>query len=176
MSALFWYFIIYSFFGFLLELLFARIIRNKKKDRKCFYLLPLCPVYGFGAVFILLLPPFILERPLLLIICGGAAATLAEYLMGVFYERMLLVSFWDYSALPCNVKGKVCLLFSLIWGVLAFGLDYGIHPWITAIVPSISPFWTVLMLSVAVGDAGVSCYLLRRFQSTEILRWYQALA
>ena len=44
-----WYFIIYSFCGFLLEVAFARAIRHPKRDRKCLIFLPLCPVYGLGA-------------------------------------------------------------------------------------------------------------------------------
>ena len=50
MARWFWYFMLYSFLGFVLEVLFARAIRNPKRDRKCFYFLPLCPVYGLGAV------------------------------------------------------------------------------------------------------------------------------
>lgn len=172
----FWYFILYSFFGFLLEVGFARANRNPKKDRKCLYLLPLCPVYGLGALFILLIPSSVAAHPLLLVLLGGVFATLAEYLMGCFYERVLRVSFWDYSALPFNVNGRVCLPFSLIWGALAAGLIYGIHPHMKELVSNIPPFWTVLTVSVALGDAGVSCYLLRHFQSTQALRWYQAFA
>ena len=64
-----WYFIWYSFLGFLLE------------------------VYGLGACAVLLLPPWVLERPLLLVVAGGAAATGVEYGMALFYERVLRVSF-----------------------------------------------------------------------------------
>ena len=51
-----WYFIIYSFCGFLLEVAFARAIRHPKRDRKCLLLLPLCPVYGLGMLAVLALP------------------------------------------------------------------------------------------------------------------------
>ena len=44
-----WNFYLYSFFGFLLEVVYARLTRAKKRDRKCRLLLPLCPVYGLGA-------------------------------------------------------------------------------------------------------------------------------
>ena len=49
MAELFWQFLIYSFFGFLLEVVFARVTRAGKQDRKCMVLLPLCPVYGVGS-------------------------------------------------------------------------------------------------------------------------------
>ena len=54
-----WYFSIYSFFGFLLEVAFARAIGHPKRDRKCFLLLPMCPVYGLGALLILWLARYL---------------------------------------------------------------------------------------------------------------------
>lgn len=51
-----WYFIWYSFLGFLLEVGYARWTGGRR-DRKCLLLLPLCPVYGLGACAVLLLPP-----------------------------------------------------------------------------------------------------------------------
>ena len=83
-----WYFIWYSFLGFLLEVGYARWTGGRR-DRKCLLLLPLCPVYGLGACAVLLLPPWVLERPLLLVVAGGAAATGVEYGMALFYERVL---------------------------------------------------------------------------------------
>ena len=72
-----WYFIIYSFMGFLLEVAFARAIRHPKRDRKCLLLLPLCPVYGLGACLILCLAP--MGNSLLWVaLAGGLAATGAE--------------------------------------------------------------------------------------------------
>ena len=44
----FWYFLIYSFLGFLLEVSYARITGGYP-ERKCLLVLPLCPVYGLGA-------------------------------------------------------------------------------------------------------------------------------
>ena len=121
----FWYFFIYSLFGFVLEVLFARVTHAGKLDRKCFLLLPLCPVYGLGALAILAAAPLLKPFPILMAVVGGGAATAVEYLVGLFYERALGVSFWDYSHLPLNVGGKVCLPFTAAWSVLSLGLVYG---------------------------------------------------
>ena len=91
----FWYFVLYSFLGFLLEVIYARCTGGRR-DRKCLLVLSLCPVYGLGALAVLALPPFVLNRPLLLMALGGAAATAVEYAMALFYEDCLGVSFWDY--------------------------------------------------------------------------------
>ena len=107
-----WYFIIYSFLGFLLEVAFARMVGHPKRDRKCFLLLPLCPVYGPGACLIVLLAS-LGRGPLWVAVAGGAAATGAELLMGAFYRFALGVEFWDYGHLPGSLGGLVCPQFSL---------------------------------------------------------------
>ena len=118
-----WYFIWYSFLGFLLEVGYARWTGGRR-DRKCLLLLPLCPVYGLGACAVLLLPPWVLERPLLLVVAGGAAATGVEYGMALFYERVLRVSFWNYDGLTGSIHGRVCLPFALAWSLLILPLVY----------------------------------------------------
>lgn len=173
MAALFWYFIFYSFFGFLLEVLFARVTRNPKRDRKCFYFLPLCPVYGLGALFILAVVPLLADWPLLLAVGAGAAATGAEYLMGWVYKDLLGVTFWDYSELPFNMDGKVCLLFSFFWGVLGAGLAYWIHPLVAQWV-ALLPFWAVVPAAVFLTyDALLTVNVLRRYGNTDVLLWYR---
>ena len=171
--AWFWYFVIYSFLGFLLEVVYARLTHSRKPDRKCFLLLPLCPVYGLGALGILIAAQIFYDRPLLLAIVGGGAATAAEYLMDLFYEKVLGVSFWDYSDLPFNINGRVCLPFSLAWTVLALGLVYLLHPWVavlTAYVPAGFLPPTVILLA---SDAVISGWLLRTTGTTDSLKWYE---
>ena len=52
-----WYFWIYSFLGYLLERAFAAVTHAEHQGRRCFLLLPLCPVYGLGMLAVLALPP-----------------------------------------------------------------------------------------------------------------------
>lgn len=169
----FWYFVLYSFFGFLLEVAFARATHNPKRDRKCFYFLPLCPVYGFGALLILGAAELAGGRIWLVAVLSAVAATAAEYLMGLFYEKALGVAFWDYSHLPLNIGGKVCLLFSLMWCGLGLGLVYWVHPaaqvWVSHI-----PRWLTMPAALFLAlDAGFSIYVLRRDGSTDALLWYR---
>lgn len=171
----FWYFMVYSFFGFLLEVVFARVTRNPKRDRKCFYFLPLCPVYGLGALAMLALPSMVTEQPLLLLLCAGLAATGAEYLMALFYEKVTRVSFWDYSHLPLHIHGRVCLLFSFFWGVLGLLLIRIVHPKIALLVSHIPLGAAIPVIIFLVLDAGLTFYLLRRERTTDVLLWYRHL-
>lgn len=173
MTALFWYFIIYSFFGFLLEVGFAWATHGPKRDRKCFYFLPLCPVYGLGALLILAPAPLLWNRPVLLALWSATAATAAEYAMSFVYEKFLLVSFWDYSHLPWNVRGRVCLVFSLCWCGLGLALVYGIHPLVRTAAGSI-PTWLTLPAVLFLGlDTIFTVYVLRRDLDTAALMWYR---
>jgi len=172
---LFWYFMVYSWYGFLLEIVFARIIRAKKRDRKCFLVLPLCPVYGLGALAILSLPQTVLRVPVLLVLFGGLAATGTEYMMALFYEKMLRVSFWDYSGQAGNWKGRVCPQFSLFWGLLAAVLVCWIHPWVSRMIILVPPAVTFSAAMLVVADGICTVTLLRRTRSTDSLRWYDGI-
>ena len=166
----FWNFVVYSFLGFLLEIAYARATRGRS-DRKCLLVLPLCPVYGLGALGILLLPRWVLTRPLFLFFCGALMATAAEYAASLFYERVLKVSFWDYRGLPGSLQGRVCLPFSLAWGALALILVRGIHPVLAPWLEGVPPLVTGWALATLAADTLLSAALLRRTGDRSCLRW-----
>ena len=166
-----WLFVCYSFLGFLLEVAFARIIRHPKKDRKCFFLLPLCPVYGIGALMIRGLTLFS-RHPLWVAAVGFVAATAAELLMGAFYRYVLGVEFWDYRGVRWNLWGLVCLPFSLCWMLLALGMVYWLDPLVMTLAAAVPRWLDVPMLCLLMADGAVSAVALRRTGTTEVLRWY----
>ncbi len=169
---LMWYFLIYSFLGFGLEILFARCTGHPKKDRKCLLVLPLCPVYGLGAVGILSLPQAVLSRPQLLFPAGAIAATAAEYLMALFYEKVWRVSFWNYTGVTGSVQGRICLPFSLAWGALSLPLVYALHPAVAAFAAGLSDQLLVPLFSLFLADSLVTGHLLRQSGTTDSLKWY----
>lgn len=171
MGGVFWQFLLYSFFGFLFEITFARVIRHPKRDRKCHLILPLCPVYGIGALAILALPGWVKASPVLLYLGGALAATMVEWALAVFYEKAARAPFWDYSALPWNLQGRVCLIFSLFWGFLALPLVYWVEPFLGPRLALTPDAFTIPAALFYLGDAATSLFLLRRF-GTEGLKWY----
>ena len=169
----FWRFILYSFLGFLLEVAFARATNSAKQDRKCLLILPLCPVYGFGAQLILYLAERLNAGPLGVMVIGFLSASAAEYLMSLLYDYALGVEFWDYSGLPLNLDGRVCLLFSAIWTVLALALVYWAAPWVDQFIVRIPAALGVPMMILLISDLLVSSIALRRTGTTDVLRWYR---
>ena len=135
-------------------------------------LLPLCPVYGLGALTIVHLPAAVQNKPLLLILLGGLAATAVEYVTDWFYETALGVRFWDYSNRPWNLNGRVSLLFSVFWGLLALSVVTWVHPWVARLISAIPSGWFLPVLLLFLTDGVLSAWTLRATGTTDSLRWY----
>ncbi|NLL71366.1 MAG: putative ABC transporter permease [Epulopiscium sp.] len=133
---LFFFFIAYSFLGWCLEVLF-HIYTQKKFINRGFLHGPVCPIYGSGAVLmILFLTP--LQGNLLYLFVGGVVvATLLEYVTGYVLELAFDTKWWDYSKEPLNIKGYICLRFSLAWGIAGVFLMKILHPTIEKIILAI---------------------------------------
>lgn len=171
----FWYFLIYSFIGFLIEVCYVRVAGEPKRDRKCRLLLPICPVYGLGALGLLLLPEPVQASPLLLFPAAALVCTGVEWLTGSYYEKVFRVCFWDYSHLPLHLGRHACLRFALYWGALAVLIHDLLHPWVVRLVMRI-PFWLAPpAAALLLVDTLLTAALLRRTRDTGALRWYLRL-
>ena len=169
MSLLLWTFWTYSFFGYLLERGYAAATRAAQPPGKGFLLLPLCPVYGLGALAVLALPPALSDGFWSLALWGGLTATAVEYAVHLLYDRLLGVRFWDYSQVRGNLRGRVCLPFSLAWGLLAAAGLPVVQAALVPVLAAVPPAVTYAALLVFTADAVVSLRLLRRAGDTEIL-------
>lgn len=130
---LFWYFSIYAVLGWCLEVCFCTVNTGSFVNRG-FLSGPVCPIYGFGMVIILavLLP---VQHNFLLLFAGAVVLTSAlELVTGFVLKKALHTSWWDYSDLPFNLGGYICLKFSLAWGVCAVAVVRGLHPLVAALV------------------------------------------
>ena len=171
MSIFLWHFWVYSFLGFLLEKTFAAATRSPHQVRRCFLVLPLCPVYGLGMLAVLSAPEAVL-RSFWLPLWGGTAATAVEYAVHWAYQAFLGVQFWNYSALPGNLKGRVCLPFFLIWGLLTAAAVWWVEPWVAAFAASVPPVVTYLCLFPFTADAVASVWVLRATHDIDALGHY----
>ena len=168
--ALMWYFVIYSFFGVLLEWSYARVTGGRHR-RRCFRVLPLCPVYGLGALAILMITRWGQLTGLWLPAACAVAASGVEYLMAAVYEEGFGVSFWDYSRQKGNLHGRICPAFSAIWGVLALALVEWIHPGVTRFVRAVPAPLSLMMTLLLAADSLHTAIVLYRERSTDSLGW-----
>lgn len=163
--AYFWYFFFYSFLGYLLEKLFARMTRSSRQVRKCFVLLPLCPVYGLALCALLASGAERVESLALLLLRGAAV----EYVVHWGYEKALGVRFWDYTAAKWNVNGRICLPFSLAWGVLSAAAVRFVQPTLRTLASALPDAWAGAVLLLLAFDAFLTARVLRTYRDIELL-------
>lgn len=167
--AYFRYFLFYSFLGYLLEKLFARATRSPRQVRKCFLLLPLCPVYGLALCALLASGAERVGDPAGLLLRGAAVTTAVEYAVHWGYEKAFGVKFWDYTRTRLNVNGRVCLPFSLAWGVLSAAAVRFVQPAARAFAAALPDAWALAALLLLVFDAALTVRVLRTYHDTELL-------
>lgn len=137
------FFAIYSLLGWMMETTFA-IINEKKFINRGFLTGFFCPIYGFGAVLIIQASKWVnivFENYFALLIVSilfsVLLVTVLEYITGFLLEKIFNCKWWDYSSNAVNLRGYICLQYSLLWGLLAFLLVQIAHPVISGMVFSI---------------------------------------
>lgn len=111
-----WFFTIYAFLGWCTEVAFATLKTGSFVNRG-FLSGPVCPIYGFGVSFVVLLLTPLKENLLLLFLGSFIVTSAMEYVTGYLLEKVFDDKWWDYSEEPFNVKGYICLRFSILWGL-----------------------------------------------------------
>lgn len=125
---IFVYFIIYSIIGYIIETLFAMVTMGVIESRQSFLYGPFLGIYGVGAVFILLFSKYLDKNNFTLFIGGYIIGTLTEYILSFLIEAILETRWWDYSGKILNINGRVCLLYSIFWGILTVFLVRKVNP------------------------------------------------
>ncbi len=122
------FFAAYSFLGWIIEVIY-RSWTQRRFVNAGFLFGPFVPLYGMGALLVLWMVSLLRgHNPLLLITAIGFVLSALEYLFGFLSERIFGLKLWDYSANRFNLHGRICLLYSVIWAVLAYGFSELIHP------------------------------------------------
>ena len=122
------YFIIYSVAGYIIETLYGIVTKGVWESRQSFLYGPFCGIYGLGAVIMIVCLHKIPKKYNLLFIGGFIVGSITEYLVSLFGELLLGVKWWDYSGMPLNLNGRICVFFSIFWGFLAIYLIASLNP------------------------------------------------
>lgn len=108
-------FYIYCFAGWVWESAYVSIKLHKWINRG-FLKGPFLPIYGSGAIVVLISTVLIKKYTILVFIIGMISATILEYITGAIMEKLFHVRYWDYSEKKFNINGYICLVSSLAWG------------------------------------------------------------
>ncbi|MBR3668062.1 MAG: hypothetical protein IKN66_13095 [Ruminococcus sp.] len=140
------FFVIYAFFGWCLEVVYQAVEHGKFINRG-FLNGPYCPIYGFGVIIVCGTLDPIKENILVLYFGAVILTTSLEFITGFLLEKIFHQKWWDYTAEKFNLKGYICLKFSLLWGVACLVTVRLIHPLITAFVEKLPQTLGIIILS-----------------------------
>ena len=144
------YFIIYSIVGFIVETLYALVVYGTLESRQGFLYGPFCPIYGVGALAIILTLKNLQLDVHKLFIGGFLVGGVTEYLVSLIGEYVLNVNWWDYSDRFLNINGRVCFAFCCFWGVLTVYLLKVLNPHIDKIIDKIKAKFNINILKKVV--------------------------
>ena len=147
---LLWIFIIYAFIGWCAEVGYAALNTGKFVNRG-FLNGPYCPIYGCGVVIVVAaLTP--LKKNLIILFIGSFFLTsILEFITGFLLEKVFHNKWWDYSNLPFNIKGYVCLKFSIYWGLACTFIMDIVHPIIYKFITIIPHILGIILISIFMG-------------------------
>ena len=141
-----WLFLLYSCAGVLIEGVFCLVLNGRLELRLGLLYLPLRPIYGLGGVACTLLLTPLLDRPVAVFALSSLICSAVEFLASWKVEKVFRTVSWDYSDKWLHLQGRICLQYSVGWGLLAAAALYGCHPFVAGAVqqPGPRPGETVL--------------------------------
>ena len=120
------FFYFYCFFGWCFESSYVSL-KNRHPVNRGFMRGPFLPLYGSGAIMMLIVSMPFQHNLVLTYIAGCIGATALEYVTGVAMEALFKVRYWDYSNQKFNFQGQICLSSTLAWGGLTILMTRVVH-------------------------------------------------
>lgn len=144
-------FFIFSFIGWLCEVIYVGFIFEHRFINRGFLFGPICPIYGIAGVLMLFFPEKLQHSVILLFFSGVVICTAVEYISSFLLEKLFHTTWWDYSnkqiqigstIIKLNLNGRICLQNSLLFGIMTvIGIKF-VFPFIQKIISSIPENFT----------------------------------
>ncbi|MCI8352722.1 MAG: putative ABC transporter permease [Clostridia bacterium] len=169
-----WYIIIFSIIGLIIETIFCYLTTGIIESRKGLIWGPFCPVYGVGATILIILLERYKNNPIKLFIIGSIAGNIIEYILSYILEAIYGIRFWDYSYVDLNLNGRICIRYSVFWGMLAVILIKAVKPYIDKIInkiPNLRPL-NVGIIILLVIDCIATVWAISTYQDRALEKYY----
>ncbi len=161
-------FIIYSFIGWIGEIVFS-IIQLKKAVNRGFLMGPWCPIYGCGCLLLVILLAKYATMPLALFALSILICSLLEYFTSWIMEVIFKMRWWDYSDLKYNINGRICLESIIPFGLIGVLVVMFVNPFLLKLlnlIPKIILNITaVILLAIFILDVIISSNVIFNFKS-----------
>ena len=135
------FFFFYSFFGWCFESTYVSL-HEKRFVNRGFIRGSFLPLYGTGALMMLIVSMPFRDNLILTYVAGCVGATVLEYITGVLMETLFKVRYWDYSKRPLNLHGYICALSAATWAVFSVLI-------VSVVNPLVKPFVYKIPLGMA---------------------------
>ena len=168
-DTLFLLFMLYSIMGWLLEVT-CKLIEKHKFINRGFLIGPYCPIYGHGAILMILLLIKYQSDPLLLFTMSIVICSILEYFTSYIMEKIFKARWWDYSRRNFNINGRICLETMIPFGLLGMLIIYVINPVFVNLLARLSPNLTytlaVILSAIYIADNIISFKIIYKFRSS----------
>lgn len=144
------FFYFYCFFGWVFESTFVSV-KSRRFVNRGFMRGPFLPIYGSGAIMMLLVSMPFQDNIFLTYIAGCIGATILELVTGIAMESLFKVRYWDYSNQRFNYKGHICLSSTIAWGFLTILMTGFVHRGVEKVVFAI-PSIVVSVVTIIVTE------------------------
>lgn len=162
-------FIIYSFIGWSIEVV-GKLIEKHKFINRGFLVGPICPIYGWGCIAIILLLSKYKSSPIVLFLMAIIICSILEYFTSYFMERLFHVRWWDYTRRKYNINGRICAETMIPFGLLGCLVVYIVNPIFTGLLNKIPVnilnILAIIIFTIYVIDNVVSLSVMFGFKGT----------
>ena len=169
------YFIVYSILGYVIETLYGLLTKGVIESRQSMLYGQFCCIYGLGAICLLCIPKSAKKNNWTLFIAGFIIGSVVEYVVSWVGEVIFNIKWWDYSNFPLNINGRVCVYFSIFWGILTICLNKVINPTVDKALGKIPikvlHVLTVIIMVFMAFDFIISSFALKMFETRLIYNY-----
>lgn len=153
--------------GWLMEV-GCKLFQLKKFVNRGFLIGPICPIYGYGVLTIVLLIGNNTSDILSVFLKAILVCSILEYFTSYFMEKLFKARWWDYSKNKFNINGRICLETMLPFGILGCLVVYVLHPFVISLVNLLSPkimiILSILLFLVYLVDSIISFNVMNKIK------------
>lgn len=176
---LFWLFFIGAFIGDIIETLFCRVSMGYWMSRSSVVYGPFSIVWGLGcAILTAILYKYKDKSDRYIFMAGTVLGGAYEYICSVFTELVFGTIFWDYSAIPFNLGGRINLLYCFFWGIAAVVWLKFIYPKLSVLIEKIPMKTGMVLTTICVVfmlfNGALSSLALSRYSERQIAQTKEA--
>jgi len=150
LGVLVFYLAIFSFTGWIAEVIFI-FATTQQLENRGFLTGPVLPIYGVGGILLISFVQPYVHNPLLAFLASILITSALEYVTHLFLDKVFHIQLWDYSKVRFNLRGRICLRNSLLFGLLSLLLIYVLFPLVTSVIGALPAVAAIAIASVLLG-------------------------